>query len=730
MYNKILHLRVLLLFSALLLMSISAGNICARATKAQASIKSLAGQNPIATYPQGVSPQLRSGDTCLVYHGGDIAFYIYPWVIGDELYKAYQDPSLSCEGPYPFTIENIIFILYFVDTATVYISVDVESADRSDPSCPRPDTVLAITPLYELKISEPDLYSITFPLDTPVVVNGPYFVGAYFADLGTPYSCGIVTDSIPAPCVSYNDWGEGYVDLDTVYNLSDPSNPLKVFPGRIALCSYGTAGGHSGEQPAPAARFILPAHNQLVGGEVELWADDGAGSEIISNALFQYYVDDTWINIGADADGDAPLRNGVTTSGGGDGFTRIWNTTGLSENNYQLRVILGDTLGRADTAEIDVYMDPTPPFPSFYQPEFGQNVCTGINAQILCGDEDITYVTFDTKNASRGFSLPVTVVDQTLGGDKDGDPEDGNPVSGGEYGPYCSGPAAAATAIKHWYDKGYNYLLTEGSSTLTDAQLMDRLFVSMHVEDNIGVRDGDFISGLRDYILTHGNQLDIRIDRNPTVAELRSWMEDFEYMVLVGISGNPGFWMTLTGANGLTDAKGNFKFQMADPIVVTIDSYDVKEEMDKVWTFYDNNWLEIDIIVGLVPFDWTVSRSAAALDATASDGWGFYWDTETLAEDSLYFLFATINDQDGNKGYASVLTQVDCTVNYISGDLDNDGEVTTADIVYFSQFLFANGPAPPAGHVVADVNCDGIVNLTDIVYLHKFLFLSGPSPCP
>jgi hypothetical protein len=730
MYDNIFPRVSFILFAIVVTIFILAPAGAARVAKPPPQINKIIDTSPVSISPKGVTPRLRTGDTCTVYAGGDIIYYIYPWVIGDELYKAYQDPSLSCDKPYPFTVENVHFALYFVDTGTVFISVDVEGVDQTDPNCPKPDTILAITPLYQIEITVPSLYMVTFLLDTPVVINGPYFVGAYFADAGTPTSCAVVTDTFPEPCISYNDWGDGYVDLDTVYNRTDPLNPFKIFPGRLVLFSSGTTGGMSGDQPAPAARFIHPEHNQFLGTVVDLWANDAAGSEIIDRARFQYYPSDSWVDIGTDDNDDPPIRNGVTPSGTGDGLSYSWNTGGLQENDYQLRVIVSDTLGRADTSEVSVHIDPTPPTPEFLQPTFGQNVCASIMAQLSCTDEDLTYMTFDIKNASRAFSLPLTVIDQQLGGNVDDDPGDGNSASEGEYGDYCSGPAAAAMAVRYWFNKGYNYLLTEGTTTLTDTQLMDRLFSAMHIRENLGSHDGEFVSGLREYIVAHGNQLDLHIDRQPTMAMLRSWAEDYEYIVMVGISGNPGVWMTIAGATGPADCDGHYVLSMANPAAAAINDFTAKEESDKLWILYDDTWVEVDIMVGAVPFDWTVSRTAVGIDANPGDGLQFYWDTGSLDEDSLYFLFATVHDADGNKGYASVLTYIDCIVDYIPGDVDNDGSVTPADIVYLTNFLYGDGPPPVTGHEAADVNCDGSVDISDVIYLHKYLFLSGPPPCP
>jgi hypothetical protein len=328
------------------------------------------------------------------------------------------------------------------------------------------------------------------------------------------------------------------------------------------------------------------------------------------------------------------------------------------------------------------------------------------------------------------MTIPYQIVSQLLGGDTNDNPEDGNPVANGEYGEYCSAPAAAAMSIKLWFNKGYTYLLREGSSVLTDAQLMDRLFTSMNIAENLGAYDEEVVAGLRAYIISHGSQLKVDTRRQPKINDLFGWMGDCEYSVMVGLSGNPGLWLTAAGVTGMTDENGYYTLRMADPITGVIGQHDVKEETGKLWMDYDGSWHEVDILVGLIPVDWTVSRSAIGVDAISGDGWSFDWEAPSLSQDSLYFVHAVATDQDGKQGSASVLVQYDCTVNGIIGDVNHDGEVNSADIVYLGNYLYLNGPPPPGDYTAADINCDQSLDLADLIYLYNYLFNGGPVPCP
>jgi len=67
---------------------------------------------------------------------------------------------------------------------------------------------------------------------------------------------------------------------------------------------------------------------------------------------------------------------------------------------------------------------------------------------------------------------------------------------------------------------------------------------------------------------------------------------------------------------------------------------------------------------------------------------------------------------------------------YVCGDVNADGVINSADVVYLINYLFKGG-SPPGTLEAGDVNCDGIVNSADVVYLINYLFKGGPPPgCP
>ncbi len=71
-----------------------------------------------------------------------------------------------------------------------------------------------------------------------------------------------------------------------------------------------------------------------------------------------------------------------------------------------------------------------------------------------------------------------------------------------------------------------------------------------------------------------------------------------------------------------------------------------------------------------------------------------------------------------------------CTVTLVGhrmADVNLDGEVNVADVVYLADYLFAGGD-PPLVPGTADLNCDALVNIADLTFLVEYLFVGGPEP--
>jgi hypothetical protein len=64
-----------------------------------------------------------------------------------------------------------------------------------------------------------------------------------------------------------------------------------------------------------------------------------------------------------------------------------------------------------------------------------------------------------------------------------------------------------------------------------------------------------------------------------------------------------------------------------------------------------------------------------------------------------------------------------------TGDVNMDGVINSADVVYLINFVFEGGPEPLPIWQAGDVNCDGRVTGSDIVYLNNYVFKGGSPPC-
>jgi len=63
----------------------------------------------------------------------------------------------------------------------------------------------------------------------------------------------------------------------------------------------------------------------------------------------------------------------------------------------------------------------------------------------------------------------------------------------------------------------------------------------------------------------------------------------------------------------------------------------------------------------------------------------------------------------------------------VVGDVNADGLVSFADLLYMINYLYKGGPAPyPLA--TGDCNCDECVDLGDMLYLISYLYRGGPPP--
>ncbi|MCB2231196.1 dockerin type I repeat-containing protein [bacterium] len=668
---------------------------------------------------------LTAADTCIVRSDDGIIMRIDGWVIGEEIYKQYLDPAQSCENAYPFSVLEINMPMIFEDTGTVILSVDIEDVDLTDPGCPVPGNLIDSSSWWQYFIPAPGLYDIWVPLDSPVVVDGPFFAGFLISNPLT-MSAAVLTDTSRIPCVSYNLWDTeiGFVDLGQYsYGSFD-------WPGRLVLYASGIPGGESsGEEPAPQIEWVSPTNDDTVlYGATELWAIETSGSSIINYVIFEYSSGGSYQDLGLVFDGSATNRNGVDPAVTSVGYSVPWNFSNLAEGTYTIRVTALDTLGRTASATRTIVLEPTPPIPQMVNPRNWDTFCSSINFLINCPDEDISFMEFKGRAVPDDYGIGLFALDQTLLGDTDADPYDGNSIADGEFGEYYSGPAAAAVAVQEWSDRGYTGLMHAGASTLGIADVAESLAVLFNTRVDRGTRDDRLVHGLTRWTAEHGDQLSVDYLRNPDYVDLRTWVQDQERVVLLGLGGSPGIWVTVDGFLEWSSGGDSYVMSVMNPMTGTIDDVTFRETGSPE-IFISGSWHPVDIMVSLLADDWQITRAILGVDLDGSNGWSLHWTPNPLSEGDYFFMHAKATDASQHTAHSSVIMQYTCENTYDPGDYNNDGTTDVVDLQYLIQFVTSGGPAPIGGPQRADANCDTYINITDIVYYMNFLYGSSNDPC-
>jgi hypothetical protein len=660
---------------------------------------------------------------CTVGNDSAISYYIDGWVAGAELYKAYIDPSKGCSAPYPFTVTQINMPMQFKKPCTLTVSVDVEAVDNSNPNCHAPGILKALSSDWQLSVPAAGGYNIWIPLDTPFVVTGPFFAGFYLANaLDTSVGAAVYCDNDPRTCYSYNIWDTtiGFIDLvnNTYYN----------FPGRLALYAIGLPGGQ-GEQPAPAVSLLRPNGGDVLFASTDLWAWEQSGSKIIDYVSFAYSKGAGYVEIGRDYDGLRPLRDGVNPADAGNGYSLNWDFSALTAGTYIIKATAVDTLGRTSSDSVTVTIEPTAPVAKIVSPTEGSDFCTPLSLLMQTSDANLSSVTVYRTDANPNYSLGLTLLNQQTLGDVNGNPNDGNHASTGEFGDYYSGPAAAAVAVKVWADRGYTSTMREGFTTLTVSQLAERLATEFKTRLHKGTYDEDLYAGLKSYYQLRGDEFTFDYQRKPDYYALRTWLEDEQRSVVLGVGGTPGLWVAVNGFAGWAAADGSWNVSIMNPLTGLMVETPMRMNLGVPELSIGGVWHSIDIMVSMLAKTWTVTRPMIGADMNGADGWSVSWTPTGLTEGNPYIFRAVGRDALSYKGASTYIGRYKCVGIYKPGDFNNDAQVDVLDLMMLIEFMAHNGQPPVGGAGRADCNCDHNVNIADIVYFINYLFGSAGAPC-
>ena len=187
----------------------------------------------VTQYTPGISPSGADG-VCQMGNLNPLAFAITDWVWGAEKYKYlyYADPAGCTACTEGFTVEAVTLYLQFgVEDVPVTFEAraDFEEAIWDDAlQCYYPGPEICVSPDYTVTIDAAGLYAISLPMDTACAcAEFGHWYGISFEFLTSFDSDGrpdLITDEFPVGCVSWNDYGAGWEDLQDF-----------GFPGEVSM---------------------------------------------------------------------------------------------------------------------------------------------------------------------------------------------------------------------------------------------------------------------------------------------------------------------------------------------------------------------------------------------------------------------------------------------------------------------------------------------------------------
>jgi hypothetical protein len=656
---------------------------------------------------------------CTARMVGESYWAISEWLAGDEIYKVYQDVDLlGNDCAYPFYVSAVAIELEVEAGGTIYLQADVEALDPevSTPACPYPGDVLGLTEDQDFVIPDAGYYLLMVIFPEPVLVEGPYFAGIYFSAEVGDLGGALITDNDPYQCISWNDWGLGYVDL--------VSNSYFDFPGNLVMYSLGYNG--TAQSSAPPVKIYSPADSSSQSASVQVYAAELVDTIAVDRCRFEYYSQGSWTTIGEDTSPDVTKRNSVSQASIQPGFSTTWNTSGLGEGWYMLRSTLLESTDNYTSDTIDVFIDNTPLNPLVTKPLNASAVCDTVTLTTTIPDEDVTFVQFELRLSDDTIRAAMPLLNQQRYGDVDGDTLDGNWVAQGEFGDYYNGPTAATSLYSYFATRGYPDLMKIGTSTQTVRKMVEATADSARVRLQLGSCDDNLLSSVRDHLKRQGNSFRMSVLSGATLKDLIYYMGYHRGTVLLGISQPYGHWLPVTRLMLPPDETG-----AAQCII-----YETRggSELESSLLFspnlsvrYQGLMRAVDRVVAIYPRADTTSREVVGGDFTGSNGWSYMWDASSYAE-RPYIVAAIGADLGGHFGEGISWFTRECAPSYIVGDVNYSGYIDIDDIVYLINYVFGGGPEPMPELAAGYASCDQSVDIDDIVYLINYVFQGGPEP--
>jgi hypothetical protein len=153
------------------------------------------------------------------------AWLLGGWFAGDEAYAVNFTPAeqISCVSGFATTTVHMLMDFEATDVPVTFDVQGVLGSQVWDPTagCYVPGDIDCVGAAYTVTIDVAGTYDLAIPLacDCAYVFDGAgnpyrYYLAMYYAGA---FTARVVTDGVQAACTSFNDWGSGWTDLESIF---------------------------------------------------------------------------------------------------------------------------------------------------------------------------------------------------------------------------------------------------------------------------------------------------------------------------------------------------------------------------------------------------------------------------------------------------------------------------------------------------------------------------------
>jgi len=449
----------------------------------------------------------------------------------------------------------------------------------------------------------------------------------------------------------------------------------------LTIDPYDVSKVFSAEQPEPF--FVIPSDGDLVYGEVHLWAGEASGVGIMVTRFYYSLDGENWHLIGEDWDGSEPTDTGRNGDNKylGDGWSVYWDVSDFDDGLYYIKARMWTFSEDFWCTDISVYVDSTPPIPTFYEPLYDEVVDGNIYLRTTATDENIDHVVYHVLAAPEYYEKGVPEMDQH---------DYLKNFNGKDLRDVGCAVVSAASCLRYWNKTGFPQIMRKdpddpSKGYMNDTELVEKLAELANTDEN-GTTPSNLTKALKQFLnekkvgCTNPNGLKVtyidwkKCNFSRYKKELEANKEDVLWRETWNTStkdaqGNwiwGGHMMTANSVNDtvLADSDGDglkeHEVDIMDPWTGKIKKYKMNTDgtyRDGIW-YYPNGMITISkkktTMSNIVYNDWILIGTST----DPSGGWAVSWDTTTFP-DGYYFIKATMIDEDGNQGEDLIVVKVD-----------------------------------------------------------------------